>query len=60
LAAVLLAAAGWFAGILATRHPVRSELRRAIDGMPATSLARRCRYLRARIMAHGLKAREAR
>ena len=54
--AVLLAAIGWLAGVLATRHPVLLELGQAINALGATSMARRSWPLRDRIIADGPKA----
>ena len=56
-AAVLLAAAGWLAGVVTTQHPILLELRKVAEAIVETPLARR---LRARFVAHGPRAGEAR
>ena len=57
-AAVLLAAAGWLAGVVMTQHPILPELRKAAEAVGETPVARR---LRARaIVAPGTRAGEAR
>ncbi|MGH6944341.1 MAG: oligosaccharide flippase family protein, partial [Geminicoccaceae bacterium] len=49
-AAVVLALAGWLAGLLMTQHPVLLELRKAADAIAEASLVRR---VRERIIAFG-------
>jgi O-antigen/teichoic acid export membrane protein len=49
LLALLLAAVGWLAGVLVTRHPVALELRQAVETIGATSLVRR--WSRPRLIA---------
>ena len=51
--AVLLAAAGWLAGVIAARHPVLLELRRAGGASLATPFVRRCWSVRDRMIAPG-------
>ncbi|HZD52650.1 MAG TPA: oligosaccharide flippase family protein [Woeseiaceae bacterium] len=57
LMALALAAAGWLTGVLAVRHPVLLELRRALSELPELPLLRR---LREQTEAHGPRAEEAR
>jgi O-antigen/teichoic acid export membrane protein len=54
--AVLLASAGWLAGVLVTRHPILLELRNAAGALAATAVARAPRRLRGRIAALGRRA----
>jgi O-antigen/teichoic acid export membrane protein len=58
--AVLLAAAGWLAGVLVIRHPVLLELGKALDALLAMPLAQRYAGLRGRLIAFAPKAEEAR
>jgi O-antigen/teichoic acid export membrane protein len=58
--AVVLAAAGWLAGVLAIRHPVLLELCQGIDALLATSLGQRFFGPRRRISGFIPKAGEAR
>jgi O-antigen/teichoic acid export membrane protein len=55
LVAVLLAGAGWFAGVLLTRHPILLEVAKAADGIAST---RHWRRLFGRIVAYAPKADE--
>ena len=54
--AVLLASAGWLAGVLVTRHPILLELRNAAGALAATAVARAPRRLRGGIAALGRRA----
>lgn len=55
--AVLLAAIGWLAGVVVTKHPILDELKNAIEGVANTSFVRRmCN----RILVQGPRAGEAR
>jgi O-antigen/teichoic acid export membrane protein len=57
LLALILAAVGWLAGVLATRHPAALELAQAAEVIGATSLIRR--FMRQRLIA-GPRAGEVR
>ncbi len=58
--AVLLAACGWLAGVIITRHPVLPELRKAVDEIAETPFVRRGWRWRERAIASGPRAGEAR
>ena len=58
--AVLLAVAGWFVGIVATRHPVLLELGNAIEVLSGTPMARRFGRLCDRIVGPSPRAEEVR
>jgi O-antigen/teichoic acid export membrane protein len=58
--AASLAAAGWVAGVLITRHPVLPELRIAMDEIAGVALVRRFIHLGSRVIADRPGAREAR
>jgi O-antigen/teichoic acid export membrane protein len=55
--ALLLAAAGWVAGVYMTQHPILAELRKAAEAILETTFVRR---LHARIVAPGARTGEAR
>lgn len=57
--ALVLAAVGWLAAVLITRHPVVLELRRAAGMVAATPVVRRCLRLRERILVQDPRAGEA-
>ena len=57
VAVVVLAVAGWSAGVLMAQHPVLPELMRAAKAILETAFIRR---LRDRTIVHGLKARGGR
>ena len=56
--AALMAASGWLAAVLATRHPVLSELARAVEVIAQSSFVQRC--WRERAIRQGARAEEAR
>jgi len=58
--AALMAACGWLAAVVVTRHPVLSELARAVEVVARTSFAQRCWRWRDRIIRQGARVEEAR
>jgi O-antigen/teichoic acid export membrane protein len=58
--AALSAACGWLVAVIVTRHPVLSELARAVEVIARSSLAQRCRRWRDRAIGQGARAEEAR
>jgi O-antigen/teichoic acid export membrane protein len=60
LAAALLAAGGWLAAVLVTRHPVLTELARALEAVAQASIVQRCWRWRDRTVAQGARAEQAR
>ena len=58
--AAVLAAGGWLAAVLVTRHPVLAELVRALEVFARSSVLQRCWRWRDRAIAQGARAEEAR
>jgi O-antigen/teichoic acid export membrane protein len=60
LLAALMAAGGWLAAVLVTRHPVLSELARVVEVVAHSSTLHRCWRWRGRTVAQGARAEQAR